>query len=96
MTYDKDTARDTFRNAVLEAMDKAAWQIFGQSITRNDCGATDADLPRLFKCLDEQLDIISGRFNHPLYNDYIGSDRYMAERAQLQSLGISPINDDAL
>jgi hypothetical protein len=70
MTDDKETAREIFRNRVLEAMDQAAREIFGDRITRNDCGATDADLPRLFKALDHQLDVVSERFSAPLYGEY--------------------------
>ena len=58
----REDARDTFRQAVLEAMDKAAREIFGPAVTRNDCGATDADLPQLFQALDAQLETVAERF----------------------------------
>lgn len=71
MTYDRETAQGIFRQHVLAAMDKAANEIFGPSVTRSDAGATDQDLPRLFKCLDEQLDDLAERFKHPLRDGYV-------------------------
>ena len=68
MTNDLDTAREIFRNHVLEAMDEAAREIFGDLIKRNDAGATDADLPRIFPCLDDQLQRLSERYNCPLWD----------------------------
>ena len=91
MTYDKDLATEIFRNAVLEAMDTAAAEIFGHHAK---LGATDGDLPRLFKAIDAQLDVLSERFGHALYEDWIGTPRYEAERAQLIALGV-PVVDDA-
>ena len=96
MTHDYETAQEIFRQRVLAAMDKAAWEILGRSITRNDCGSTDEDLPRLFPAIDEQLDVISKRFNHALYRDgYIGSDKYNAERKQLKGMGFKLERDTA-
>jgi len=64
VTLDRDPIRDTFRQRVLEALDAAANETFGQLglVHRNDSGATDADLPRLFKALDEQVDVLAERY----------------------------------
>lgn len=69
-TNDKDLARDIWRDAILEAMDDAARRIFGDSAKRNDAGASDDDLPRLFPVLDAQLDVLAARYNHKLSDGY--------------------------
>lgn len=61
MVYDINDMRDIFRNHVLEALDKAACETFNPP--RNDAGATDADLPRLFDAIDKQLFVLAGRYN---------------------------------
>jgi hypothetical protein len=96
MTHDKETAREILRAAVLKALDEAANTIFGEPKAPLGVGATDADLPRLFRALDEQLDVLSERFNHPLYVGYIGSEKYRADRAELIRLGLTPVDDLAL
>lgn len=68
MTNDLVTAREIFRNHVLEAMDTAAREIFGDMIKRNDAGATDADLPKIFPCLDAQLERLSERYHYPFFD----------------------------
>lgn len=62
MTSDLETAQEIFRDHVLTAMDNAAREIFGPAVKRNDAGATDDDLPRLFKALDAQLNYLADRF----------------------------------
>jgi hypothetical protein len=98
MTYDKELATEIFRNAVLAALDEAAAQIFGISIpARNSgVGATDADLPALFKTIDAQLERLSVRYGHPLFSNWVGSPRYMQDRAFLRASGFSTIDDEAL
>jgi hypothetical protein len=60
MIHNQDDAQDTFRRAVLAAMDDAAREIFGGQVL----GATDADLPHFFPALDAQLERLSQRFEH--------------------------------
>ncbi|TIT80115.1 MAG: hypothetical protein E5W57_04080 [Mesorhizobium sp.] len=98
MTYDKDTAKEILRNAVLNALDAAAKEIFGERAAghKGGVGAMDEDLPRLFPAIDQQLDVLSTRFNHPLYEGWVGSEKYMAERRHLQMLGLPVVDDIAL
>lgn len=95
MTNDLDYAQECFRNAVLEAMDKAAREIFGDAVNRNDCGATDADLPEIFPAVDAQLMRLCIRFDHPLYDSFVGSEAWHRDRAALTKLGFEPTEDDA-
>ena len=53
--------RDVFREKVLAALDAAARETFDPP--RNDAGATDGDLPRLFKAIDKQIEILADRYN---------------------------------
>ena len=74
MTNDLDTAREIFRNHVLEAMDEAALQIFGLQITggsiknKETAGSTDADLPEIFRFLDDHLIRLSERYGVHLWD----------------------------
>lgn len=56
----REDAIELFRAKVLEAMDEAAREIFDPS--RNDAGASDADLPHLFSTLDAQVDRLAKRY----------------------------------
>jgi hypothetical protein len=56
----RDDVRDTFRAAVLEALDKAAHEWF--SPPRNDAGANDSDLPRLFASIDNHVETLASRY----------------------------------
>lgn len=58
---DLNDTRDIFRQAVLDALDKAARQTFDPP--RNDAGASDADLPRLFESIDTQVEVLAERYN---------------------------------
>ena len=60
---DYETAQDVFRQAVLEAMDSAARDIFRdvKAAARNDVGAQDRDLPKIFPTIDAQLDRMIAR-----------------------------------
>lgn len=91
MTFDKDTAREIIRKAVIDALDDAALTIFDKPK-----GWEDRDLPRLFKALDEQLDVLSERHGHHLWEGVVGSAKYMAERAELKALGLPVVDDIAL
>jgi hypothetical protein len=62
MTRDRETVQDVFRNNVLRALDQSVDECFG-SVGRNDRGAADVDLPRLFEALDTQIDVVCKRFN---------------------------------
>ena len=61
---DYETAQDVFRQAVLEAMDSAARDIFRdvKAAARNDVGAQDRDLPKIFPTIDAQLDRLIVRY----------------------------------
>ena len=63
VTLNKDKAEEIFRRLVLEAMDAAAYEIFKEHITFTPSGATDADLPAIFKLLDQQLERLAARFD---------------------------------
>ena len=58
----REMVHEVFRLKVLTALDAATWECFGPKITQNTCGATDADLPRLFKAIDGQADAVAERF----------------------------------
>lgn len=64
VTLDRETIIETFRLCVLAALDTAANETFGAAglVHRNDSGATDADLPRLFKAIDAQVDVLAERY----------------------------------
>lgn len=95
-TYDLDTAQEILRNAVLDAMDTAANRIFGTSIKTNCAGAMDKDLPKLFAAIDVQLETLSARYNHPLYENYIGTPKHLADREVLFKLTGHKFDDEAL
>ena len=61
---DYETAQLVFRQAVLEAMDSAAREIFryAKAAARNDVGAQDRDLPKIFPFIDAQLDRLIVRY----------------------------------
>jgi hypothetical protein len=56
----RDDARDVFRAALLLALDEAARSAF--SAPGRAPGASDADLPRLFRALDEQVETLAERY----------------------------------
>lgn len=56
----QEDAREVFRRKVLSALDEAAKEVFNPP--RNDAGATDADLPRLFKAIDAQVECLADRY----------------------------------
>lgn len=88
-TYDLEKATDAFRDRVLAALDEAAEEVFNQKL-----GAKDADLPELFKCIDGHVQRLSARFQHPLYEGYIGTAKWRAEREFLKkNVGFVPSTD---
>ncbi len=52
---------DIFHEEILTALDQAARRTFNPP--RNDAGANDADLPRLFRAIDEQVRVLAARYN---------------------------------
>ena len=60
-TVNRERVVEEFRRAVLRALDRAADQEFDPP--RNDSGAIDADLPRLFKAIDAQVDVLAKRYH---------------------------------
>ena len=65
ISMDKNTVQDAFRDGVLAALDKIARETFFNvpAASHNDVGATDADLPQLFKAIDEQVERLCERFD---------------------------------
>ena len=59
-TMNRDNTRDIFHLAVLAALDTAARETFNPP--RNAPGASDIDLPRLFRAIDEQVDVLAKRY----------------------------------
>lgn len=57
----RDKVIDTFRNAVLAALDAAAIECFG-----NTLGASDGDLPDLFRTLDLHVEKLATRYGAAL------------------------------
>ena len=78
---DRETTLETFRDAVLRALDDAARQTFNPP--RNDAGATDADLPRLFAAIDAQVEALAERYRCALVTPVITHpmNRYMFGRS---------------
>ena len=64
MIFDRDATQNAFRDAVLKAFDEIARELFGNAIPAKypGDGATDADLPRLFKAVYAQVDVLAQRF----------------------------------
>ena len=60
--YKRNSIIETFRAAVLDALDEAAYTEFGETI-----GATDADLPELFSTVDNHVDKLLKRLNISVY-----------------------------
>ena len=58
-SYRYDDVRETFREEVLTALDKAAKKYTGET----NSGWTDQDLPEFFKALDAQIERIAERNN---------------------------------
>ncbi len=59
---DREIARDVFHLRILRALDEAAREVFDSPRFNLGAGATDRDLPRLFRAIDEQLDILAERY----------------------------------
>lgn len=89
-TQDKTLAIETFRLAVLAALDEASIEVFGHNL-----GATDADLPKLFPAIDAQVQRLADRLDHTLFEGVVGSCNRKAERIELRQLGIPLLADDA-
>ena len=62
MTQDLQKAQDIMNEAVLEAMDKAAQEIFGGL----KAGWQDGDLPKIFEVTEAHLNVLAARFQHPM------------------------------
>jgi hypothetical protein len=61
-SIDKRAFVEGARAAVLSALDGYMRELTGSDNAR---GATDADLPALFKALDAHMDRVATRFNDP-------------------------------
>ena len=64
VTINRERVQEEFRAAVLSALDTAARATFNPP--RNDAGASDADLPRLFKAIDAQIEALADRYDFAL------------------------------
>lgn len=63
ISMDKETVTDTFREEVLQGLDTAARRCFADFKLNRSPGATDGDLPQLFRALDEQIARICARLD---------------------------------
>jgi hypothetical protein len=65
IALDKDTIQDAFRDRLLTALDEIARDVFFHvpKAQRNDAGASDADLPELFKSIDAQVERLCARYD---------------------------------
>jgi hypothetical protein len=70
-TANRERVQEAFRGHVLAALDAAARETFNPP--RNDAGASDADLPRLFKALDEQIAALCERYDVVLVDYEVAS-----------------------
>lgn len=61
---DRDEAIEVFRLKVLDALDIAAVEVFGEPAenAKRGKGATDGDLPRIFPAVDRQVEVLAERF----------------------------------
>ena len=57
----KESTQEIFRSHLLEALDNAASKAFGYDQKITGPGATDAELPELFKTLDVHLEKVAAR-----------------------------------
>lgn len=89
----RENTQETFRDHLLAALDKAAWRVFGYTNSIKDAGATDRDLPELFKALDIHLDKVAARHDCCLVEEpepqvpefyYIQSGHFWLELDKLQ------------
>jgi hypothetical protein len=55
----REAAREAFRQAAIDALDQEARFLF--STSARDAGATDEDLPALFRAIDALFDKTSAR-----------------------------------
>ena len=64
-TMNREKVRDTFRNAILRALDEASQEVFEgfTKLPKRTQGATDGDLPELFRGIDAQIDRLCNRYD---------------------------------
>jgi hypothetical protein len=65
IALDKDTVQDAFRDGILLALDKIAERAFENipTLPRRAAGASDADLPELFRTIDAQVERLCARYD---------------------------------
>lgn len=68
--FKRDEVRETFRTAVLSALDGAAREVFAAAGTAP--GATDGDLPALFRIIDAHVEKLAERHGAVLADDPMG------------------------
>jgi|KBSMisStandDraft_5_1062788.scaffolds.fasta_scaffold1337887_2 hypothetical protein len=64
-SYPLEQVRDSFRAAVLAALDEAAKQYTGNAAS----GWTDSDLPEFFRALDSQIERVAERHDIALLEE---------------------------
>ena len=64
-SYPLEQVRDSFRAALLAALDKAAKQYTGEAKS----GWVDSDLPELFRALDSQIERVAERYEIALLEE---------------------------
>lgn len=58
----KESTRDAYRDAVLAALDETSVSLFTRAHGVHDAGASDADLPELFRAIDAHTQRLVDRF----------------------------------
>jgi hypothetical protein len=81
MIFDREKADDIFRQHILDALDKAAIEVFGAWSNSHAPGASDADLPHIFPMVDKQIDRLAARYEHE-FTDDAGKVRGMETEAR--------------
>ena len=71
------------RDAVLEALD--AFALEHLPATTNPLGAKDADLPRLFKAIDAQVDVLLERYSLTVPGEPYPEEFLARTKAQLDA-----------
>jgi hypothetical protein len=67
--------QEAFRLAILKALDETAAEIFEgfKSLPKRAQGATDAELPELFRAIDAQTNRLCGRYGVVLVDYEMGA-----------------------
>lgn len=69
MKLNRDDVIENFRDAVLFALDQCAAETFRGAKLPAQPGATDAELPALFKAIDDQAEALAARYGVELVEE---------------------------